>query len=47
MSDEFIQDALFELITGISSFYESTNWERWAEEKEGKSFSDIPLKRKE
>ena len=39
MSDEFLQDALFEMTTGISSAYFDTNWERYAEKIENKPFS--------
>jgi hypothetical protein len=38
MSDEFLQDALFEMITGVSSFYRETDPWRYAEEKENKPF---------
>ena len=45
MSDEFLQDAVFELITGISSFFVKTDPWRYAEEKENKPFDQIPLER--
>jgi hypothetical protein len=38
MSDEFLQDALFEMITGVSSFYVKTDPWRYAEDKENKPF---------
>lgn len=47
MSDEFLQDAVFEMITGISSFYVKTDPWRYAEEKEGKPFDKIPLERQQ
>lgn len=46
MSDEFLQDALFEMTTGISSAYFDTDWERYAEKIEKKPFSEISNERK-
>ena len=44
-SDEFIQDALFEMVTGISSSYIETDPYRYAESVEKKPFNDIPKER--
>ena len=46
MSDEFIQDALFEMISGISSFYVKTDPWRYAEEIENKAYNEIPVERR-
>lgn len=46
MSDEFIQDALFEMISGISSFYIKTDPWRYAEEIENKAYNEIPVERR-
>ena len=46
MSDEFIQDALFEMISGISSYYIPNDPWRYAEEKENKPFDQIPQERR-